>query len=257
MAESFDLVQEKNITLVLGELGQSALQRHAERGMRSRCPGLRPRGLLGIVVGDFLFAQPAAPRVVTGVDQDAVGPSDETGLAAKAGDAALHFQEGLLHGVFGVAGVAEDIARQVLHARAMQGVETVVGAQIAGSARRGQSGILASGIPDGRTGAASKVLGRFHSRPPFARHGRDSSLPRQRQSHSSHSWLLRYRRQGMVKCQACPAKGRLYRQTLSFRLPSIISLTSFAVLISYFIGEPVLFPPCPPAPVSVPNVLAP
>src|SRR5205814_4801912 len=146
-------------------------------------------------------AQPTQPRVLTGIDQDAVDPSDETRMAAKAGDAALHFQEGLLHGVFGVAGVAKDISRQVLHARAMQGVETVVGAQIAGSARRGQSGILASGIPDGRTGAASKVLGRFHSRPPFARHGRDSSLPRQRQSHSSHSWLLGYRRPRRVKCQ--------------------------------------------------------
>src|SRR6266478_3745369 len=182
--------------------------------MRSRCTGLRPRGLLGIVVSDFLFAPPTAPRVVTGVDQDAVSPSDETGLAAKAGDAALHFQEGLLHGVFGVAWVAKDISRQVLHARAMQGVETVVGAQIAGSARRSQCGILASGIPDGRTGAASKVLGRFHSRPPFARQGRDSSLPRQRQSHSSHAWLLGYRRPRRMKCQGCARDAGCNRNLL-------------------------------------------
>ena len=53
------------------------------------------------------------------------------------------------------------------------------------------------------------------------------------------------------------ANGRLYRQTPSFRLLSIISLTSFAVLIFYFVGKPVSFPPCPPAPVALPNVLAP
>src|ERR1700741_2957661 len=99
MAETFDLVQEKNIALVLRELGERALQRHAERRMCSRSAGLMARRLLGILVRDFFFAQPAAPRVVAGVNQDPIGPSDETRLAAKAGDAALHFQERLLHGV--------------------------------------------------------------------------------------------------------------------------------------------------------------
>src|SRR6266481_5842278 len=115
-------------------------------------------------------------------------------MPAKAPDAAMHFQKRLLHRVFGVNGIAKKIPRQVLHARAMRRVQTFVGAQIAGPAGSGQCGILALGIHGGWVGAAGKVLGRFHSRPPFARHGRDSSLPRQRKSHSSHSWLLTYRR---------------------------------------------------------------
>src|SRR2546430_11387498 len=81
---------------------------------------------------------------------------------------------------------------------------------------------LASGIPDGRTGAASKVLGRFHSRPPFARHGSDARLPRQRQSHSSHSWLLAYRRPRRMKCQGWARDAGCNRKLLivsSLRTP--------------------------------------
>src|SRR5260370_11329609 len=51
-------------------------------------------------------------------------------------------------------------------------------------------------------GAAANVLEMFHSRPPFARRGRDSSLPGQRKSHGSHSWLLRYRRPPRPERQA-------------------------------------------------------
>src|SRR5260370_27506307 len=144
--------------------------------MRSRRAGLLARRLLGIVVRDFFLAQPAAPRVVAGVDEDPVSPGDETRLAAKAGDAALHFQKRLLYGVFGVDGIAKNIPRQVLHARTMHRIQTLVGAQVAGPAGSGQCGILTQRIHDGWAGAASKVLGRFHSRPPFARPGRDSSL---------------------------------------------------------------------------------
>src|ERR1700682_803703 len=101
MAETFDFVKEKDVALVLRELGERALQRHAERRMSSRRTGLKTRRFLGIVVCDFFLAQPAAPRVVAGVNQNSVSPGDETRLAAKAGDAALHFQERLLHGIFG------------------------------------------------------------------------------------------------------------------------------------------------------------
>src|SRR5438067_11635662 len=99
MAETLDLVQEKNIALVLRKLVERALQRHAESRVRSSRAWFMARRLLGIFVRDFFFAQPAAPRVVAGVDQDAVSPGDETRLAAKAGDAAMHFQKCLLHGV--------------------------------------------------------------------------------------------------------------------------------------------------------------
>src|SRR5713226_8724925 len=169
--------------------------------MRSRRAGFMARRLLGIVVRDFFFAQPAAPRVVAGVNQDPVSPGDETRLATKAGDASLHFQEGFLHGIFGVYGVTKNIPCQVFHARAMHHIETLVGTQIAAPAGGGQCGVLAQGIYGGPAGAAGKVLGRFHSRPPFARQGRDSSLPRQRKSHSSHSWLPGFRRRGRAERQ--------------------------------------------------------
>src|SRR5258708_28022654 len=117
MAETFDLIEEKNIALVLRKLGERALQRHAKSRMRSRRAGLMTRLFLGIVVRDFFLAYPAAPRVVAGVDQDPVGPGDEARLAAKAGDAALHFQERLLHGIFRVDGIPKNIPRQVFHAR--------------------------------------------------------------------------------------------------------------------------------------------
>src|SRR5438132_1299003 len=57
------------------------------------------------------------------------------------------------------------------------------------------------GIRELQLAAVGKVLGRFHSSPPFALRGRDSSPPRQRKSHSSHSWLLRYRRPRKAKRQ--------------------------------------------------------
>src|SRR5438445_12029252 len=106
MTKTFDLVQEKNIALVLRELGQRALQRQAESRMCPRRAGLKSWRLLGIFVCDFFFAQPAAPRVVASVNQDPVGPGDKTRLPAKAGDAAMHFQKRLLHRVFRVSGIA-------------------------------------------------------------------------------------------------------------------------------------------------------
>src|SRR5260370_40919913 len=100
MAKTFDLVQKKAVALVSRKLGECALQRDAQRRMRSGRARLRPACFGGIVVCDFFFAQPASPRVVAGVDQDAVGPGDKTRLTAKAGDAALHLPQGFLDGVF-------------------------------------------------------------------------------------------------------------------------------------------------------------
>jgi hypothetical protein len=51
------------------------------------------------------------------------------------------------------------------------------------------------------------------------------------------------------------AKGRLRRQTFSFRRPSIIFLTSFSVLIHGFVDKPALFLPRPSAPAGVSSVL--
>src|SRR5256884_8764079 len=125
---------------------------HAQSRMRSRRAGFMARRLLGIVVRDFFLAQAAAPRVVAGVNQYPVGPGGETRLAAKAGDAALHFQKCLLHGVFGVDGIAKNIPRQVLHACTMHGIQTLVGAQITGPAGSGQCGILTRRSEERRVG---------------------------------------------------------------------------------------------------------
>src|SRR6266481_2656738 len=202
MAETFHLVQEKNVALVSCKLRKRPFECHPEGRMRSWCARLVARRLPGIVARNFLLAQPAAPSVVAGVNQDPVRPRYEARLAPKAGNAPLHLQEGLLYGILGVNGIAQDIPCQVLHARAMHGVQTLVGARIPGPASSSQCGIFILGIHSGRTGAAGKWLGRFHSRPPFARQGRNSNLPGQRKSHSSHSWLLTYRRPGAAKRQA-------------------------------------------------------
>src|SRR5260370_42516329 len=126
MAETFDYVQKKNIALVPSQLLKRSLQRHSKRGMCARSARLQTRRLLGIVVGDFSLALPAAPSVVAGVNQDPVSPGDETRLAAKAGDAALHLQERLLHRIVGVGRIAKNIAGQVLHARSVHPVEALV-----------------------------------------------------------------------------------------------------------------------------------
>src|SRR5258708_12481477 len=138
--------------------------------MRSRRARLWPQRLAGIVVRDFFLAQPASPRVVAGVDQDAVGPADKTRLATKAGDAPLHFQEGFLYRIFGIDGTAKNIPRQVLHARAMHRVESLVSAQITGPAGSGQYGVLAQAIHGAPAAPPPKIPGTFHPLPPFPRH---------------------------------------------------------------------------------------
>src|SRR5258707_13365239 len=107
MAETFYLVQQKNIALALSKFRERALQRHAQRRMRSWRARLGAQRLRRIVVRDFPLAHPAAPRVVARVNQDSVRPGDEARLAPETGDAALHLQEGLLHGVFGVRRTAK------------------------------------------------------------------------------------------------------------------------------------------------------
>src|SRR6266853_6954800 len=81
---------------------------------------------------NFFLAQSATARVIAGVHQDAEGPGNETRLSAKAGDTALHFQEGFLHGIFGICSAAQNVARKILHARTMQGIQALVRAQVAG-----------------------------------------------------------------------------------------------------------------------------
>src|SRR5580658_1063020 len=106
----------------------------------------------------------------------------------------------------------------------MQRIETLVSTQITGPATLRQFGVLGGcrgGSSRGRSfaGAACEVFGRFHSHLPFARHGRDSSLPGQRKSHSSHSLLLGYRRRG-------EAEGQGTEQQLPPRVLGCGSLTN-------------------------------
>jgi hypothetical protein len=130
VAEAFHLVQKKNVALVPRQFFQRALQGHPQCGMCSRRPRLHSRRFLRIVVRDFFLSHPAASRVVARVNQDPVGPGDETRLPAKAGDAALYLQEGFLYGILGVSAAAKNIPSQVPHARAMNRVQPLVSAQI-------------------------------------------------------------------------------------------------------------------------------
>src|SRR5205807_10658100 len=66
-------------TLFRSQFCERALQRHAQRWMRPGRTWLDARRLLGIVIRCYLFLpQLAAPSVVAGVNQDPVGPRDET-----------------------------------------------------------------------------------------------------------------------------------------------------------------------------------
>jgi len=71
----------------------------------------------------------------------------------------------LLHGIFGVNGIAKNI-RASFSCAPMHRVETFIGAQIAGPAGSGQCGSSLA-ASRGRAGAAGKLLGRF-TRSPFA-----------------------------------------------------------------------------------------
>src|SRR6266852_8391863 len=97
--------------------------------MSSRCAGFGARRSLRLIIvrRNLFLSQPAAPRVITSVHQNAEGPGNKSRLAAKTGDAALHLQKRFLDRVFGVGGAAENIAREVLHARAVQRIEALVG----------------------------------------------------------------------------------------------------------------------------------
>src|SRR5882757_10514622 len=131
MAESFDLVQQEDVALMARQFSQGAFKRKPKRGMRDSRARLGTRcGIfsLWVVLGcNFFLAQAATARVIAGVHQDAKGPGNEARLPAKTGNAALHFQESLLYGVFGICRAAQNVACKILHARPMQRVEALVG----------------------------------------------------------------------------------------------------------------------------------
>src|SRR3974390_2486295 len=103
--------------------------------MRARSPWLAWLRLLLIplVLRVLFAADPAAPHVVAGVDEDSKRPGDKRRLSAKAGNAALNFQERILAGVFPIALRAEQIPAQVPHSRALALIEPFIGGHIAGA----------------------------------------------------------------------------------------------------------------------------
>src|SRR5882757_10289526 len=136
MAESFDLVEQEDVALMARQLSQGAFKRKPKRGMSdsrarlgTRC-GILP--LLIVLRGNFFFSQAATACVVARIHQDAEGPGNEARLPAKTGDAALHLQKGFLYGVFGICRAAQNVARKILHARPMEGIQALVGTQVAG-----------------------------------------------------------------------------------------------------------------------------
>src|ERR1700726_4050266 len=115
------------------QLRQGAFECQTQRRMGSWRSRFRARKLAAIVfTGDFSLAQALAARIVARIDQDAEGPGDETRLTAKTADAALHFQKRVLHRVFRIERIAEKVPGEILHARALQRVQTLVGAQVSG-----------------------------------------------------------------------------------------------------------------------------
>src|SRR5579863_9692448 len=129
------------------------------------------------------------------VHQNPKRPGHKTRLAAEAGDAALDFEECLLHRVFGVERIPQKIPCEVFHARALLREKSLVGAQVSGLAGGCQCEVLGPcrirrRIQSGQRSGVTE----FQTPLPVARYGRDSMLPGQCKSHCSHALLLRYRR---------------------------------------------------------------
>ena len=102
------------------------------------------------------------------LSQDAERPGDEGRLSAKPRDAALNFQEGFLHGVFGIGRRAEKIAREIFHARALPLVETFVALQVSAEAGRRHGRVLGKFFAD--SNGSRFPFERLHSPLPVARH---------------------------------------------------------------------------------------
>src|SRR5882762_8985021 len=136
MSESFDLVEQEDVALMARQFSQGAFQRKPKCGMSDSGARLGTRcGILSLWVvfrGNFFFSQAATACVVACVHQDAKGPGNEARLPAKTRDAALYLQESFLHGVFGICRAAQNVARKILHARPLQGIQALVGTQVAG-----------------------------------------------------------------------------------------------------------------------------
>src|SRR5882762_2071205 len=134
----------------------------------------------------------AAAQIVAGVDQDTERPGDKRRLPAKTRDASLDFQEGFLHGVFGIRLRTEKIARQILHARSLPPIEALVALQVSAEAGRRHGRVLGKFFSD--PNGFRFPFERFHSPLPVACHRGEFMLPGQRKSHRSHVFLLGYRR---------------------------------------------------------------
>src|SRR5258707_163298 len=121
------------------ELRQRVLKRQTKRRMGGSSArfgaGMR---LIQLLVSDFLLAQAAAPQVGTSGGENAERTRGGNGLGAEAREAALEFQEGVMHPVFRVEPGAEKIAGDALHARAVKTIKLLECPQVAGLAGRGQ-----------------------------------------------------------------------------------------------------------------------
>src|SRR6267142_5937856 len=110
MAEPFNLVEQEDVALMARQFSQGAFKRKPKRGMSDSGARLGTRcGILSLLIvlrGNFFFPQAATACVVACVHQNAKGPGNEARLPAKTRDAALHFQESFLHGVFGICRAA-------------------------------------------------------------------------------------------------------------------------------------------------------
>src|SRR5208283_5136913 len=99
--ESFHLIQQKYIALVLCQLRQRTFQSHPKGRVRTRCARLRPRnGSVHIILHLFFAPHSAPPQVMACVHEYPERPGYECGLPSKTSYTPLDFQECVLHGVF-------------------------------------------------------------------------------------------------------------------------------------------------------------
>jgi hypothetical protein len=94
----------------------------------------------------FFAPHSTAPEVMAGIHQDPECPGDKRGLPAKARDLPLHFQEGVLHGIFRVGLRTKEMAGQVLHPRSLELVQALVSAHISGQATGSERDVFSRGV---------------------------------------------------------------------------------------------------------------
>ena len=133
MLESFDFEHEEYGSLAFVEGGEGAFEGEFERefGFGSEL------GWCGI----FSEALPFAQKVIAAVEENAVDPGGQGGVAFEAADGAVDLDEGFLDRIFGIGAAAGEAKGETFHTAGMEFVKTFKGAQIPAFAGLGEFGV--------------------------------------------------------------------------------------------------------------------